>query len=325
MRCRSRMQGLFDGRRFSIADHHPGSERLRPDRSVSFRRSRLKVLHFLEQQAKCIVEACGSYRGREKLGHEVRLLPPRQPFVKRERRGGRGRRSRVPPDVRRREDRGTAVVWNDVAGTKPGDSGPRRRFAVASSALQLRKALPTSGSLRCWRLPSYPCPCPTSLDIIHPQVPEKKPLRRVGRSRATRTWRIPFACGHPGRRPERRPLRGFSARPCGAAKSASTRSSTSENRISGGGQFPSETDAPSDDHGGGALQALGRPVLEFLAAGFQDAKIARPYHVRSASAALGSVVSRNRRSSSAGGFSSRTCTIVSSTGALHFAGRSTLR
>ena len=30
MRCRSRMQGLFDGtgRRFSIADHHPGSERL---------------------------------------------------------------------------------------------------------------------------------------------------------------------------------------------------------------------------------------------------------------------------------------------------------
>ena len=41
-----------------------------------------------------------------------------------------------------------------MAGTKPGGSG--RRFAVASSALWLRKALPTSGSLRCWRLPSYP-------------------------------------------------------------------------------------------------------------------------------------------------------------------------
>ena len=49
--------------------------------------------------------------GREKPGHEVRLLPPVcvKPFVKRERRGGRGRRSRAPPDVRRREDRGTAV------------------------------------------------------------------------------------------------------------------------------------------------------------------------------------------------------------------------
>ena len=54
----------------------------RADGSVAFRRSlsRLKVLDFLEQQAKCIVEACGSshYWGREKLGHEVRLLQPRQ-------------------------------------------------------------------------------------------------------------------------------------------------------------------------------------------------------------------------------------------------------
>ena len=95
-----------------------------PDGSVAFRRSRLKVLHFLEQQAKCIVEACGSYRGREKLGHEVRLLPPVcvKPFVKRERRGGRGRRSRVPPDVRRREDRGTA----GVAGAQPGGASRSR-------------------------------------------------------------------------------------------------------------------------------------------------------------------------------------------------------
>ena len=56
-----------------------------PDGSVAFRRSRPKALHFLEQQPKCIVEACGSYRGREKPGHEVRLLPPVcvKPFVKR--------------------------------------------------------------------------------------------------------------------------------------------------------------------------------------------------------------------------------------------------
>ena len=40
-----------------------------------------------------------------------------------------------------------------VAGAQPGGSG--RRFAVASSTLQLRRAPPTSGSLRCWRLP--PC------------------------------------------------------------------------------------------------------------------------------------------------------------------------
>ena len=52
-------------------------------------------MDFLKRQPKCIVEACGSYRGREKLGHEVRLLPLVyvKPFVKRERRGGRGRRS----------------------------------------------------------------------------------------------------------------------------------------------------------------------------------------------------------------------------------------
>ena len=149
----------------------------RADGSVAFRRSlsRLKVLHFLEQQAKCIVEACGSshYWGREiaKLGHEVRLLPPRQTLrqASEERRGGRGgdRRSRVPPDdaIRRREDRGTAVAWNGRHEACSCGSGPRRstRFAVIlrSSALWLRKALPTSGSLRmrCWRLPSCPILC----------------------------------------------------------------------------------------------------------------------------------------------------------------------
>ena len=116
----------------------------RADGSVAFRRSlsRLKVLHFLEQQAKCIVEACGSshYWGREiaKLGHEVRLLPPRQTLrqASEERRGGRGgdRRSRVPPDdaIRRREDRGTAVAWNGRHEACSCGSGPRRstRFAV---------------------------------------------------------------------------------------------------------------------------------------------------------------------------------------------------
>ena len=30
-----------------------------------------KALHFPEQQPKCIAETCGSYRDREKLGHEV--------------------------------------------------------------------------------------------------------------------------------------------------------------------------------------------------------------------------------------------------------------
>ena len=58
-----------------------------PNGYVAFRRSRPKVLHFLERRPKCIVEACGSshYWGREKLGHEVRLLPPVyvKSFVKR--------------------------------------------------------------------------------------------------------------------------------------------------------------------------------------------------------------------------------------------------
>ena len=173
-----------------------------PDGSVAFRRSRPKALHFLEQQPKCVVEACGSYRGREKLGHEVRLLPPVyvKPFVKRERCRGRGRRSRAPPDVRRREDRGTAVGGRRAACSR----GSGRRFAVASSALQLRRALPTSGSLRCWRLP----PCAPLKQGLNEKIAEQQDEGRRGleaehawsrgRFGSLRTGRTPGATSRPG-------------------------------------------------------------------------------------------------------------------------------
>ncbi len=95
----------------------------RTDGSVAFRRTlgRPKVLDFLKRQPKCIVEACGSshYWGREKLGREVRLLPPVKPFVKRQKNdtGGGDRRSRTDDAIRRCEDRGTA--GNDVACAQP--------------------------------------------------------------------------------------------------------------------------------------------------------------------------------------------------------------
>ena len=69
-----------------------------------------------------------------------RVLPPVcvKPFVKRERRGGRGRRSRAPPDVRRREDRGTAV-------------GGRRAAWRQRTALRGRGVRHCSSAGRCQR------------------------------------------------------------------------------------------------------------------------------------------------------------------------------
>ena len=99
------------------------------------------------------------------------------------------------------------------------------------------------------------------------------------------------------------------------------------------GQFPSETGTPSDDHGGGTLKAFGRLVPETLGSrtsgSGNNLRQRRPYQVRSATPAFstGSVVSRNHSSRSApgGGAFSRTCMIVTSTGALRFTGNSTLR
>ena len=64
------------------------------DGSVAFRKklSRAKLLDFLASQPRCVVamEACASshYWGREteKLGHDVKLIPPIyvKPFVKRQ-------------------------------------------------------------------------------------------------------------------------------------------------------------------------------------------------------------------------------------------------
>ena len=64
----------------------------RADGSVAFRRklSRAKILDFMASQPRCtvVMEACASahYWGREteKLGHEVKLIPPVyvKPFVK---------------------------------------------------------------------------------------------------------------------------------------------------------------------------------------------------------------------------------------------------
>ena len=118
-----------------------------PDGSVAFRRSlsRPKALRFPEQQPKRIVEACGSYRGREKHGCEVRLLLPVyvKPFVKRERRGGRGRRSRVSTDVRRREDRGTAgggrrAAWRQR--TRTALRGRGVRHCISAGRYQRQEA-----------------------------------------------------------------------------------------------------------------------------------------------------------------------------------------
>ncbi len=70
----------------------------RDDGSVLFRKelSRGQVLAFFARQAKCVVamEACATAHGwgraLEKLGHEVRLIPPVyvKPFVKRQKNDG---------------------------------------------------------------------------------------------------------------------------------------------------------------------------------------------------------------------------------------------
>jgi transposase len=68
-----------------------------PDGSVVFRRklSRGQLLHFFEQQPRCVVamEACASahhwIRAIGALGHEIKLIPPAyvKPFVKRQKNG----------------------------------------------------------------------------------------------------------------------------------------------------------------------------------------------------------------------------------------------
>ena len=82
-----------------------------------------------------------------------------KPFVKRERRGGRGRRSRVPPDVRRREDRGTAVAWNGRHEAWRQRTALRgREFGIAApqGATNVRKlALPASPELPGASRPTY--------------------------------------------------------------------------------------------------------------------------------------------------------------------------
>ncbi len=87
----------------------------RADGSVAFRRTlgRPKVLDFLKRQPKCIVEACGSshYWGREKLGHEVRLLPPVKPFVKRQKNDTGGRRSRTDVVAVKTEEQ-QGMMWH---------------------------------------------------------------------------------------------------------------------------------------------------------------------------------------------------------------------
>ena len=77
-----------------LAKHSFQVHGARADGSVAFRKklSRGKVLNFLASQAPCVVamEACGSAhhwgREAEKLGHEVKLVPPIyvKPFVKRQ-------------------------------------------------------------------------------------------------------------------------------------------------------------------------------------------------------------------------------------------------
>ena len=77
-----------------LAKHSFQVHGARADGSVAFRKklSRGKVLDFLASQPPCVVamEACGSAhhwgREAEKLGHEVKLVPPIyvKPFVNRQ-------------------------------------------------------------------------------------------------------------------------------------------------------------------------------------------------------------------------------------------------
>ena len=136
--------------------------------AVAFRRSlsRPKALHFLERQPKCVVEACGSYRGREKLGHEC------------------CRRS--ASSVNDAADAGAEAASRPTfVAVKTGErqGWQARSLAAAdgasrsrSSALQLRRALPTSGSLRCWRLP----PCAPLKQGLNEKIAERQGEGRRG-------------------------------------------------------------------------------------------------------------------------------------------------
>ena len=147
----------------------------RADGSVAFRKklSPAKLVDFLAAQPCCVVamEACASahYWGREteKLGHEIKLVPPIyvKPFVKRHKLDG------AAPRAKRGRAAGRSAVGSGATAKRKGRRGEARRPELREDCdcgegarTECRPCPPSASrrrpSSRVPRRRSCRCPCP---------------------------------------------------------------------------------------------------------------------------------------------------------------------